>query len=352
MPKIAYMTKSISEDRLELIRKCNQIIKEYQADGLLLTLRQLYYQLVSRDFIANTIQSYKRVGDVINDARLAGLMDWDAIEDRTRELVVANHWSSPSDILSACASQFRTDRWANQDTHPEVWIEKEALSGVFERICRSMDVGCFACRGYTSQSEMWGAAQRFVRHIRNGKNVVILHFGDHDPSGIDMTRDIEDRIRMFARHHVGTKADSMIEIRRLALNMDQVNLYNPPENPAKVTDSRFASYEAVYGDKSWELDALNPRTLTKLVRDNVMAVADRSLWDDIIQTEAEARGQLATLHAEYSNVIARIEDDVELNDTMNDRINDAKDDILTEMGVGSEGDDDETGDDSDGGEDE
>ena len=232
------------------------------------------------------------------------------------------------------------------------WIEKEALSGVFERICKSMDVGCFACRGYTSQSEMWGAAQRFVRHIRNGKNVVILHFGDHDPSGIDMTRDIEDRIRMFARHHVGTKADSMIEIRRLALNMDQVNLYNPPENPAKVTDSRFASYEAVYGDKSWELDALNPRTLTKLVRDNVMAVADRSLWDDIIQTEAEARGQLATLHAEYSNVIARIEDDVELNDTMNDRINDAKDDILTEMGVGSEGDDDETGDDSDGGEDE
>ena len=306
MPKIAYQTIKMSADRLELVRQCNIVIREYQADGLLLTLRQLYYQLVSRDIIPNQVKEYKRLGDVVNDGRLSGLMDWDAIEDRTRELVVSPHWSSPEDILRSCVNSFRVERWEDQDVHPEVWIEKEALSGVFERICRSLDVGCFACRGYTSQSEMWGAAMRFVRHIEAGKKVVVFHFGDHDPSGIDMTRDIEDRIRMFAAHHVGNKAYSMIEINRLALNMDQVRQYNPPENPAKTTDSRFASYEQLYGDKSWELDALNPRTLQKLVRDNVMSVCDKSLWEGIIEREAEAKGQLRTIQNNYTDVIDRM----------------------------------------------
>lgn len=307
MPKIAYQTIKMSQDRLELVRECNAIIREYQADGLLLTLRQLYYQLVSRDIIPNQVKEYKRLGDVVNDARLSGLMDWDAIEDRTRELVTNPHWSGAEDILRSCVQSFQVDRWADQDVHPEVWIEKEALSGVFERICSTLDVGCFACRGYTSQSEMWGAAMRFVKRLKAGKKVVVFHFGDHDPSGIDMTRDIEDRIRMFAAHHVGThSAYHDISIRRLALNMDQVRKYSPPENPAKTTDSRFASYAQQFGDKSWELDALNPRTLQKLVRDNVMSVCDKSLWADIIEREAETRGQLKTIQNNYSDVIDRM----------------------------------------------
>lgn len=334
MPKIAYQAINMSQKRLDLVTQCNTIIGDYSDDGLLLTLRQLFYQLVSRDIIPNTVQEYKRLGDVVNDARLAGLMDWSAIEDRTRELVTNSHWNGPADILDSCVNSFQVDRWADQDVHPEVWIEKEALSGVFERICSTLDVGCFACRGYTSQSEMWGAAQRFVRHVRAGREVVIFHFGDHDPSGIDMTRDIMDRIKMFASHHLGSaRAEDMIKVRRLALNMDQVRKYNPPENPAKTTDARFAGYEALFGDKSWELDALNPRALQALVRDNVMSVCDKSLWDSIIDREAKAKGQLKTLQVHYDEIIDLIRKDEGFAETMDENTSEAKSDLQDEMGV-------------------
>lgn len=309
MPKIAYQNIRISNDRLELIQTCNQIIDEYQADGLMLTLRQLYYQLVSRDVIPNTIQSYKRVGDVVNDARLTGLMDWNAIEDRTRNLNQLAHWDSPSDILEACASQFRVDRWEDQPTYVEVWVEKEALAGVFERAVRPLDVPLFCCRGYTSQSEMWGAAQRFVTKLRQGKKVVILHFGDHDPSGIDMTRDIRDRLVMFAGHHESARASALLKVERLALNMDQVRKYNPPENPAKMTDSRFASYEAQFGDKSWELDALNPKTLNGIVREHVMRHVVPSVFDASRNEEAKSRGILQTLAGHWDDVEEKINED-------------------------------------------
>ena len=298
MPKICYQSMKISEDRLKLIKTCNSIIQEYQDDGLVLTLRQLYYQLVSRDVIPNRVQEYKRLGDVVNDARMAGLMDWSAIEDRTRNLNTMAHWDSPYNILAACASQFRMDRWANQDIYLECWIEKEALAGVFERACRPLDVPYFCCRGYVSQSEMWGAAQRFVPHVNRGKSIVILHFGDHDPSGIDMTRDIRDRLTMFLDHH--TAPD--ITIDRLALNMDQVLQYNPPENPAKTTDSRFASYAEQFGESSWELDALNPRTLNKLVLDNVHRHANVDLFKETRESEAQARASLQTVADNWDHV--------------------------------------------------
>lgn len=330
MPKIAYQDIKMSRDRLDLVETCNDIIDEYQAEDFILTLRQLYYQLVSRDIIPNRTQEYKRLGDVVNSARLAGLMDWTAIEDRTRNLEYGAHWGSPQEILEACASQFRVDRWSEQDVHPEVWIEKEALAGVFSRICNSLDVGMFACRGYTSQSEMWVAGQRFINKIRDGKQVVVFHFGDHDPSGIDMSRDILDRLRMFVTHHVGAaRGEEMLDIRRLALNMDQVRRYNPPENPAKTTDSRFESYLRQFGDKSWELDALNPRTLTALVRDNVLSVCDKSLWEDLITTEATARGQLKTVATTWGSVENFVER--QFPDALESSIEDAKEAIEREM---------------------
>lgn len=299
MPKIAYSSMNFSPDRLTLVETCNTIITEYQADGLQLTLRQLYYQLVARDVVPNKVQEYKRLGDIISNARLCGLVDWNAIEDRTRNLEVLAHWGSPQEIMEAVGSQFRMDKWVDQAVHPEVWIEKEALSGVFERICRPLDVGYLACRGYTSQSEMWSAAMRFVNHIKNGKSVTILHFGDHDPSGIDMTRDIQDRLNMFVKHHTGREG---VTVKRLALNMDQVELYNPPENPAKSTDSRFASYQETFGDSSWELDALNPRTLAEIVKTHVKAVCDKDKWDEIVAEENRNKALLQAAANNWSEV--------------------------------------------------
>jgi hypothetical protein len=209
MPLICYVPKSFRPDTQTRINQANEIIVEYQAQGFKLTLRQLYYQFVSRDLIPNTVQSYKSLGDVVNDGRLAGLIDWDAIEDRTRNLRSGSHWSSPRSIVRACADQYAVDLWATQENYVECWIEKDALVGVIEGVCNELDVPYFACRGYTSQSEMWGAAQRLVERERRDKKTSIIHLGDHDPSGIDMTRDIQDRLQLFG---------STAVIHRIALN--------------------------------------------------------------------------------------------------------------------------------------
>ncbi len=294
MPKIKYQDFNFRPATMALIKQANAIIAEYSAQGFDLTLRQLYYQFVSRDIIPNTLQSYKNLGSVINDARLAGLIDWDTIVDRTRELRTLPHWSDPSDIVEACSTQFNIDRWATQKYRPEVWIEKDALVGVFERICRELDVPLFSCRGYTSQSEMWGGSQRLLRNIKSKQTPVIFHFGDHDPSGKDMSRDITDRLELFTGR--------ALKFERLALNMDQVEQYGPPPNPAKITDSRANAYIAEYGGESWELDALEPTVLAQLVRDAIDGVIDQGKMDEATKEQDRHRETLALVAQRFEEV--------------------------------------------------
>lgn len=283
MPKICYSSKNFSATSLDIIDKANVIIDDYLAQGFRLTLRQLFYQFVSRGLISNQQREYKRLGSIMNDARLAGMIDWDALEDRTRNLRSLSHWDSPSEIISACAQQFRVDKWKNQQYRPECWIEKDALIGVINGVCNELDVPHFSCRGYTSQSEMWAGAMRLRSWIDNGQTPVILHFGDHDPSGVDMTRDIRERLEMFMG---GTTVD------RLALNMNQIEDYNPPPNPAKLTDSRSNAYIAEFGNESWELDALEPQVMVDLIRDYIENLRDNGAWGEAEEEEQEARHKI------------------------------------------------------------
>lgn len=279
MPKIAYISKNFRPDSEALIARCNQIITAYQRQGYDLTLRQLYYQLVSRDVIPNTERSYKNLGSLVNDGRLAGLIDWTAIVDRTRNLELNSHWSTPAEIMASAAQSFAIDKWADQPYRPEVWVEKEALAGIIERVASQLDVPWFSCRGYTSQSEMWGAGRRLARWQQAGQEPIIFHLGDHDPSGIDMTRDIVDRLEMFTGGY--------IELRRLALNWDQIEQYTPPPNPAKLSDSRANGYVELYGYESWELDALEPTILNGLISDAVASVRDDALYNVQVAREKE-----------------------------------------------------------------
>jgi len=215
---------------------------------------------------------------VVNDARLAGLIDWNTIVDRTRNLESNSHWSGPREIVNACSRQFQIDKWANQGQRVEVWIEKDALVGVIETVCRRNDVGFFSCRGYTSQSEMWSASQRLLEYARANQEITIIHLGDHDPSGIDMTRDILDRMRLFMGVHGA-------DVNRIALNMDQVRKYKPPPNPAKITDSRAEGYMREHGGNSWELDALEPAVLDKLIDKTIAEYRDDALWRTMVNRE-------------------------------------------------------------------
>lgn len=299
MPKICYVKRRFSGASQALIDKANEIIAEYAGQGFQLTLRQLYYQFVARDIISNNIKSYKNLGSVVNDARLAGLIDWNHITDRTRSLRSLAHWATPGDRIASAASTYRIDMWARQKYRPECWIEKDALIGVIEDVCERLFVPYFSCRGYTSQSEMWVGAQRIHAWARQKQTPVVFHFGDHDPSGKDMTRDIVDRLELFM---------GGVRLERIALNMDQIEQYKPPPNPTKTTDSRAAAYIAEFGNDSWELDALEPKVITDLIQKNVDALKSKKIWSEDETRMEKDRGLLKEAALHWDKIAEQLDD--------------------------------------------
>lgn len=291
MGTYAYREINFRASTLEIIERARAICEEMAAAGYDLTLRQLFYQFVARGWLPNTQQNYKSLGGIINDARLAGLIDWDHIVDTTRNLRAPNAWGSPSQIIRAVANQYRIDRWVGQPTYVEVWVEKDALSSVISRAANEWDAPWFACRGNVSQSEMRAAGRRLVNQVRHDERdkILILHLGDHDPNGVDMTRDIEARLTEFM------EGDSdRLEVRRIALNMGQVRTLNPPPNPVKLTDSRAEGYIRLFGRECWELDALPPATLHNLITTEIAGEVDMDMREERFEIEQRERGLLAS----------------------------------------------------------
>ena len=305
MPKIKYQDITFSPAKLEVIENANRIIAQYQRQGFSLTLRQLYYVFVAKDLlprawadkngILNRPESYDKLGQLVSDARMAGLIDWHAIVDRSRSSNANQHWEKPSEMVEAAARSYAIDKWFNQPHYVEVWVEKEALEDVLARACSPLDVRLFACKGYTSQSSMWEASQRLIKQADAGKEVHVIHLGDHDPSGIDMSRDIYARLSVFIR--------GKAHVRRIALNMPQIRRYNPPPNPAKTTDSRFADYQAKFGDESWELDALEPTVLVDLVTRAVLEFRDEKLWAEAVAREKRGTSTLERIAENFVDVV-------------------------------------------------
>lgn len=330
--QIKYASKNFKAERLQLIENANVICEGYAARGLSVTLRQLYYRFVARNLLANEDRNYNRLGEAISEARLAGMFDWDYIIDRTRNVQKRPDWNSPEDLIDQAAEQYLTDLWAPQKKRIEVWIEKDAAIGVIEAVSRSNHVPYFSCRGYVSQSEMWSAGTRIGEYLRNGEQVRILHIGDHDPSGLDMTRDITDRLRTFIqqdwvnefgwgltapsernrgvlranmRDHMRemgcqiTDDELPWEVRRIALTYDQILEYAPPPNPAKTTDARFERYFDETGlDESWELDALDPIVMEELIQDAIDEFKDQDAYD---AAEAKQERERTVLKAVKDN---------------------------------------------------
>ena len=299
MPKQAYRGYNPSAGSIQIIARAIRICEAYERAGYNLTLRQLYYQFVARGWLPNNMQSYKRLGSIINDARLGGYIDWNHLVDRTRNLEKLAQWATPEIAMDSLARQFRTQMWRRQPEYVEVWVEKEALADVVSRPADRWFVPYFPCRGYVSQSEMWAAAQRLMTEEQRGKKTHIIHLGDHDPSGIDMTRDIEDRLWTFG---------SMVEVHRIALTMDQVEEHSPPPNPAKLTDARAEGYIEIYGDQSWELDALEPQMLDGLIEEHILRHLDRDLWDEDYEQMEHARSVLTAISRNWDDVSGFVRD--------------------------------------------
>ena len=254
--------KRLISRRKELIKRIDEIASEYYAQGMKITVRQVYYQLVARGIMGNSKSAYEKISDLVADGRMAGLIDWNVIEDRTRYMRENAHWENPQQIINAAAEQYRIDTRATQPVYVEAWIEKDSLVSILEATCSRLDVPCFSCRGFPSITALYEAANRF----RDEDNAVILYAGDHDPSGLKIPQVIKER---FADFEVN------VHINRIGLSYEQVKELNLPPFPAKEQDKNYPEYVKNTGlTQAWELDALPPEILSGLFEEAISGLTD------------------------------------------------------------------------------
>lgn len=312
MPKRCFLYKDFNAVALDVINNAEIILDSYARQGYRITLRTLYYQFIARDLFPdsrfrlvsgtttkNCEQNYKWLGGLVSDARLAGLLDWNHLQDSGREKHGGDGgWGHPRNIIRYGANNYSITHWDGQYHYVEIWVEKQALEDIVARPARKWSVPYFACKGYVSQSSMYEAAMR-LREIDGDREKTIIHLGDHDPSGIDMSRDIQDRLNMFG---------AGVTVQRIALNMSQVEEFNPPPSPAKISDSRAADYIDRFGDDSWELDALEPFVLDGLIENEITSRLDMDLWDQRLAREEDERSVLVAMHGNYDTILDYMRD--------------------------------------------
>lgn len=341
MAKIKFREVRLSVDNRARLQIINGIIQEYQKQGYVLTLRQLYYQLVSRDIIPNKTTEYAKLSTLLKEGRMGGIVDWAAIEDRLRKPYTPPSFDSPKEILEAAKAQYQLPRMDGQDNYLEVWVEKDALSGVLKRVTSKYHVPILVNRGYSSASSMFDSYERFSDPIREGRKCFILYLGDFDPSGVDMIRDVKDRTLEFLLNDkkVIRKANNEIddtdvredleekyqyediecllskndpndkteeayfdvakawvydrfEVIPIALTRAQIQQYNPPPNPAKKTDPRAKDFIKEHGSTSWEVDALRPEVLNAILE---LAIGERInmlMYKEIVDREQADKDKL------------------------------------------------------------
>lgn len=321
MSKIAYEHATFTAEAREVVRQAEAICQEYADAGYGLTLRQLYYRFIARNLFPdsryfykvegsdreihdplhenprstkNVQRNYKWLGDLCGKARMSGLIDWNHLEDRTRSSTGGDGgWDSPADAVRSMDSWYSISHWVGQPEYLEAWVEKEALDEIVGRAASRWNVAHMACKGYVSLSEMHVAARRLRAREREGKKTTILYLGDHDPSGLDMSRNVQDQLSIFG---------SGVTVERIALNMDQIQELDPPPSPAKAGDSRSEGYVAQYGVDTWELDAIEPAQLETIVTDAIMPHLVLDLYNARLRQEERERATLTALADNWPDV--------------------------------------------------
>ena len=246
-----------------------------------MTVRQVYYQLVSRQVIKNTRSQYQAVSNALVLARREGWIPWGHIEDRLRVPRVVSMWADLADFAKVAEKAYRRDVWATQpsDGYVEVWVEKDALSGIFQDVLRPYGATLNVGRGYDGWTSIKNAADRFSRWA----GVTVLYFGDFDPSGEDMVRSLRERLGELV---------TCPEIVKCALTAGDIARYDLPPDFAKRSDTRTKKFIAEHGDVSVELDALPPDVLRERLRSEVEARMDLTALARVKAREEADRARL------------------------------------------------------------
>ncbi len=257
----------------EILEAAKKILASYSSR---VTLRQLYYRLVAAHVVENSLRSYKRLVAMLTKARKDHSLDPALFRDLTRESKRPYGYSDLPSFLRAVKNSYQRDRWQDQDHYVEIWVEKEALATVFLPICSRWQVRLVVCRGYASVSALYEAAGRFHDANEDGKHVQLIYFGDYDPSGVDIPRSVGDELHEWISRY-GDYEPPLPD--RVALLPEQIEEYDLPPVPPKDTDSRTASFRAVHGEDTVELDALPPNVLEEIIETNIRQYIDFLRWD-------------------------------------------------------------------------
>lgn len=266
---------------LQIVSIAFEVLEAYHP----MTVRQVYYQLVSRQVIKNNRSEYQAVSNALRDARLEGAIPWEWIEDRLRRPRYVSMWEDLPQFAETARRAYRRDVWATQPRYLEVWLEKDALSGIFEDVLSGYGVTLNVGRGYDGWSSLRNAADRY----QDRDEVMVLYFGDFDPSGEDMHRSLKDRLDQLG---------SEPEVIKVSLTLEDIRRYNLPPDFAKTTDTRRNAFVAKNGDVSVELDALPADVLRARLTQEIEAYIDMAALDSVRKQEARERALLVeALHA-------------------------------------------------------
>jgi len=274
---------SLQKKTLDLIKEAFNVLSEYNP----MTLRQVYYQLVSKQIIENKKSEYQRLDNALIVARKEGLIPYEWIEDRTRRPRDIAMWEDLSEFIEDIRYAYRKNIWSRQKNYIVVWVEKEALSEIFRKIVEPYGVTLVVGRGYNSLSIKKELADRFKSM---NKSVIILYFGDFDPSGEDIYRDLIDSFSFF---------ETRPKIEKIALTREQVEEYHLPFDFTKKTDARASKFIDKYGDMAVELDALPIQVLQGLIKENIEKYLDAKAFNSVI---AEEEQELAVLDSWIKNI--------------------------------------------------
>lgn len=301
------MSRKKHLDSDTIIRLAKDIAMEYMNQGLNLTLRQMYYQFVSRGHTGSGQDVYRKIGNTLTEARFDGRFPIKWLEDRGRNVEKGAFSPGNIDVSRAdraCQQAVREfpeqyiwrGRWYEQPNHVTVLFEKEALAGVFGPTCDELGVGYFACKGYPSVSSIHEWMLHASEALRHGgaRRCTILYLGDHDPDGFGITESLRDGIgKLQALGGYGPANYCDITVDRIALSMEQIQSFDPPPFDAKETSPRFNRYvEEQNTYDAWELDALEPTALRDLVREQVEALFDEDTHAEHQRTIDAARDEL------------------------------------------------------------
>jgi hypothetical protein len=246
------------------------------------TVRQVFYQLVSRGIIPKLESQYKNVVcRLLGLMRREGQLPYDWIADATRWMRKPTSDSSAESMLRRTANTYRQALWEHQDAYVEVWLEKDALAGVLFDVTAEWDVPLMVTRGYPSLSYLYSAADALSQQ---SKPCYLYYLGDHDPSGLDIPRRVEKDLRAFAP---GVE----LHFERVAVTLDQVAEWDLQTRPTKKTDSRAKTFDG----ESIEVDAIPPAALRKLVSDCITQHIDEDVLMRTRRIEQAERDTLQTI---------------------------------------------------------